>query len=90
MSATSNPRIAAPVVRAITIQTLSNRIGRFCDGFVPTCARQYFYSTGASDIANTDDKRQSAQVSLQKTRDFGQKDGETGAPLHHSCRKFDV
>ncbi|WP_233493351.1 hypothetical protein [Ruegeria atlantica] len=43
-----------------------------------------------SIIANIDDQRQSAQAKVQKTCDFGQNDGKTGAPLHHFCRKFGV
>ncbi|WP_209599681.1 hypothetical protein [Ruegeria sp. HKCCSA071] len=36
------------------------------------------------------DKRHFAQAEVQKTRDFGQKDGATGAVLHHFRRKSDV
>ncbi len=36
------------------------------------------------------DKRYFAQVGVQKTRDFGQNDGATGAGLHHLGRKSDV
>ncbi|WP_217360293.1 hypothetical protein [Ruegeria sp. HKCCA5463] len=37
-----------------------------------------------------DDKRHFAQDRVQKTRDFGQNDGATGAGLHHFRRKSDV
>ncbi|WP_196223482.1 hypothetical protein [Roseibium sp. RKSG952] len=79
-SATNNPRIAAPVVRAITIRTLSNWTSRFFADFVPTCAHHF---DGCQFIANTGGYPLKPQAKRQETPDFGQNDGKTGAALHH-------
>jgi hypothetical protein len=41
-----------------------------------------FYLAGACP-RHIGDKQHFAQAKVQKTRDFGQKDGATGARLHH-------
>ncbi|WP_200818593.1 hypothetical protein [Ruegeria meonggei] len=93
MSATNIPRIAAPVVRAITIRTLSHWISRFFADFIPTCACRVpsqqmpnltnVFVWWVPVSTNIDDKRHFAQAEVQITCHFGQNDGATGARLHH-------